>query len=197
MTTHGNGRTAASGHNDGAIVVFDLDGTLLDSDAPLKAAFVDLGVPPGDVTWGHVVAEECARLGLRVDDYVAAYDTNAAQPFDGVVDMLAGMGVWGVCSNKHPVSGRAELARLGWTPDSVHFADSFTGSKQLGPVLADLGVSPHRVLFVGDTEHDQRCAIDAQTAFAWAGWNPRTVPTGDDPVLSHPTQIAALAAQLA
>lgn len=196
MTTHTPAATTSAPHG-GPFVVFDLDGTLLDSDAPLKAAFVDLGVPPGDVTWGHVVAQECARLGLSVDDYVRAYDTTVAEPFAGVVEMLAELDVWGVCSNKHPVSGWAELARLGWAPNSVHFADSFTGSKHLGPVLTDLGVAPQRVLFVGDTEHDQRCAEEAQTAFAWAGWNPRTIPKGNDPVLRHPSEIAAVVAQLA
>jgi len=179
------------------LVVFDLDGTLLDSDEPLRAAFVALGVPAEDVTWGHVVAEECARLDLRLEDYLAAYDINMAQPYDGVEAMLAGLGRWGVCSNKHPDSGHAELQRLGWTPAAVRFADAFDGPKQLGPVLADLGVPPDRVLFVGDTAHDAVCAEQAGTAFAWAGWNPRTQPTGPHPVLTHPDQVPGVLSLLA
>jgi phosphoglycolate phosphatase-like HAD superfamily hydrolase len=57
--------------------VFDFDGTLVDSDAALLDAFVVLGVPAADVTYGHAVAEECDRLGLSLEDYVAAYDTTA------------------------------------------------------------------------------------------------------------------------
>jgi phosphoglycolate phosphatase-like HAD superfamily hydrolase len=65
------------------IPVFDLDGTLLDSDAALVDAFVALGVDPADVSFGHVVTEECSRLGIDVDAYLAAYDPAAARPYTG------------------------------------------------------------------------------------------------------------------
>ena len=37
----------------------------------------------------------------------------SAQPFPGVVELVARLDRWAVCSNKHAESGRAELARLG------------------------------------------------------------------------------------
>lgn len=174
------------------IPICDLDGTLVDSDAALAAAFRKLGVADRDITYGHVLAEECHRLGLRVDDYLAVYDPLAVQPFPGVDDLLANLGQWAVCSNKHPVSGRAELDRLGWYPDVVHFADAFNGSKRLEQSLHALGVGPDEVIFLGDTDHDRKCAADAGVTFVLAGWNPRANAHRTDVVLSHPSQLLEL-----
>ncbi|MFN8038075.1 MAG: HAD-IA family hydrolase [Acidimicrobiales bacterium] len=172
------------------IPVFDLDGTLLDSDAALVAPFVALGVPPEEITFGHVLADECARLGIGLDDYLAAYDTDAAAPFPGVAELVARLGRWAVCSNKHPTSGWAELERLGWAPEVVLFADAFSGPKHLGPVLGALGVGPAEVVFVGDTDHDRACAATLGVPFGLAAWNPRTRPRPGDAVLDTPADAA-------
>jgi len=172
-------------------VVFDLDGTLLDSDVALADAFVALGVAREDITYGHVVADECRRLGISLDAYLDAYDTEAAQPFPGVDAMLGALDRWAVCSNKHPRSGHAELERLGWRPEVALFADAFDGPKRLGPVLDALAVDPVEVLFVGDTAHDRRCSQDGGTAFAFAGWNPRAHPDAGDLVLADPAELTA------
>lgn len=176
------------------VVVFDLDGTLLDSDAALAAPYVALGVPPADVTFGHVVADECRRLGLSVDDYVARYDVDAAMPYPGVGDVLASLGRWAVCSNKVRAAGLAELRRLGWEPEVARFAEDFGGGpKRLGPVLDALG-HPESVLFVGDTAHDRACAAAVGVRFALAAWNPRAAPlaAGGDVVLEQPADLLAL-----
>ncbi len=76
------------------IAVFDLDGTLVDSDRALSDAFVALGVPREDITFGHLLADECDRLGVSVDDYLAAYDPEHAQPFPGIDEVLAQLPVW-------------------------------------------------------------------------------------------------------
>lgn len=176
----------------GLLPVFDLDGTLLDSDAALVAPFVALGVPRDDVTFGHTLADECTRLGLRVDDYVARYDVDAALPFPGAADLVARLDRWAVCSNKHGTSGRAELERLGWEPEVALFADAFEGPKELGPVLDLLGVGGSDVLFVGDTSHDRRVAVAVGCRFALAGWNARAVGEVDDVVLRHPLEVLDL-----
>lgn len=156
-------------------VVFDFDGTLVDSDAALLDAFVALGVPPDTVTYGHAVAEECERLGLSLDAYVDAYDTTVVQPYDGVVTMLGELDRWALCSNKHPSSGADELRRLGWRPEVARFADSFGWEhKRLEPVLDDLGLRADEVLMVGDSEGDRWCAEQVGCGYAWAGWNERT-----------------------
>ena len=174
------------------IAVFDLDGTLVDSDRALSDAFVALGVPREDITFGHLLADECDRLGVSVDDYLAAYDPGHAQPFPGVDEVLAQLPVWGVCSNKHPESGAAELARLGWQPTVATFADRTSGPKQLGPVLAALEVAAADVLYVGDTAHDRACAQAVGCRFVVAGWNVRAEAEPGDLVAATPAEVLTL-----
>ena len=171
------------------VPVFDLDGTLLDSDAPLLQAFVDLGVPREEVTFGHVVADECARLGIDPEAYLDAYDVTAARPFPGVDELVAGLGRWAVCSNKVGRVGAHELERLGWSPEVVLFSEAFDGPKSLPPVLTALGLGAHEVLFVGDTDHDRRTAADVGATFALAAWNPRATPAPGDVVLQRPEDV--------
>ncbi|WP_208028562.1 HAD family hydrolase [Rhabdothermincola sediminis] len=176
------------------VPIFDLDGTLLDSDAALMAPFLALGVPAGEVTFGHVLADECARLGIAVEAYLERYDVAAAAPFPGVEEMLVSLDRWAVCSNKHPRPGRAELRRLGWSPDVALFADAFDGPKRLTPVLVALGVTAGDVVFVGDTSHDRALARELGVPFGLAGWNPRAVPEAGDVVLASPAEVPIFAA---
>jgi len=172
--------------------IFDLDGTLVDSDEALRSAFVALGVPAETVTFGHVLADECARLGISLDDYLDVYDADLAQPFPGVTELVARLDRWAVCSNKHPRSGRAELERLGWTPEVALFADAFAGAKELAPVLAALGLDPSDALFVGDTDHDRAAADAVGCPFVLAAWNPRTAALPSDLVARHPLDVVDL-----
>jgi HAD superfamily hydrolase (TIGR01549 family) len=174
--------------------ICDLDGTLLDSDAALVDAFLRLGIERSSISFGHVIAEECERLGIALFDYVAAYDTHAAQPFPGVTDLITQLGSWAICSNKHPESGNAELARLDWTPSIALFADAFGGAKQLAPVLEALGLEPSQAVFLGDTDHDRRCAQDAGVEFVLAGWNPRATARNGDVVVTSPLDLLELLA---
>jgi len=156
------------------VVVFDFDGTLVDSDEALLVPFDRLGVPRSDVVMGSAVAEECDRLGVDMDAYVAAYDTLAVRPYEGVDAMLDRIPRWAICSNKHPASATAELERLGWEPELVLCADAFDWThKSLVPVLAALEVEPSEVVLVGDSDGDLRCAEEVRCRFVWAGWNDR------------------------
>lgn len=169
--------------------IFDLDGTLVDSDAALVAPFVALGVDPDDISFGHVLADECARLGIDLDAYLEAYDPTAVAPFPGVEAMLAALDEWAVCSNKHHRAGRAELARLAWKPRLALFSDAFAGPKELTPVLDHLGLAGHQVVFVGDTDHDRACAAAVGATFLLAGWNERARPVKGDVVLDDPAEL--------
>lgn len=158
------------------LVVFDFDGTLVDSDEALLVPFDDLGVPREEVIMGSAVAEECDRLGVSMEDYVSAYDTEVVHPFAGVAAMLSALPRWAIVSNKHPVSARAELRRLGWAPEIVLCADHFAWQhKSLRPILETTGLGPGEIVLVGDSAGDVRCAEEVGCRFVWAGWNPRVV----------------------
>jgi len=174
------------------VPIFDLDGTLLDSDAALVAPFLALGIPEHEVSFGRTLEHECERLDITVADYLAHYDVNLALPFEGVETLVAQLDRWAVCSNKEIVSGRAELARLGWAPDVAMFADDFGGPKELGPVLDALGLLARDVVFVGDTLHDRRCAAVVGCRFAVAGWNVRADGLDGDVVLDRPLELLDL-----
>lgn len=178
--------------------MFDLDGTLIDSDRALDDAFRACGIADEDITHGHVLADECDRLGIAVDAYLEAYDPSSVRPFDGVEEMLADLDRrWAVCSNKHGRLGPLELAALGWEPEVALFADAFDGPKALPPVLRALGLHPRECLFVGDTMHDRHTANAVGCRFVWAGWNPRADSPASDEVARAPADVLrALSGQL-
>jgi HAD superfamily hydrolase (TIGR01549 family) len=177
-----------------SVLIFDFDGTLVDSDAALVEPFLSLGVDRQEISFGHAIAEECQRLGISMDSYVSSYDTRCVRPFDGVEDAVERLGRWALCSNKHPHSGRAELLRLGWEPELAVFADHFDWAhKRLEPVLDALGVAADEVVMVGDSAGDVRCADEVGCQFAWAGWNPRVAAAEPDGVvLRHPRELLGL-----
>lgn len=173
--------------NQPSVAVFDFDGTLVDSDEALIAPFLALGIDRAQIGMGRLLADECAALGVTVEDYVAHYDLTASQPFPGIEDLLAALDRWGLCSNKLPEAGAFELDRLGWAPTAQAFARG--APKSLVPVLAELDVEGTDVLYVGDTDHDRHCAQEVGARFALAGWNPRAVPEDGDLVLGEPSEV--------
>ena len=174
------------------VPIFDFDGTLVDSDQALAGAFVALGVPAEDVTFGHELAVECERLGVSVDDYVEVYQTFRPQPFAQIEELIGRLDTWHICSNKHGPDGHRELAGLGWTPSSAWFSDAFEGPKSLVPVLDALELDPADVLFVGDTTHDRACADEVGCTFVLAGWNPRALRTQEPADLVVPAPLDLL-----
>jgi len=177
------------------VPLFDFDGTLVDSDVALTAPWHALGVDPDLVPLGLPLVEACERAGVTVEAYLAHYDPGAAQPFSGVEALLAGLDRWGLASNKERTSGRRELDRLGWRPQSALFSDHFGGhEKQLGPLLEALELSADDAVFIGDTAHDRACAALAGVPFALAGWNPRARASAEpgDHVLALPSDVLDL-----
>jgi HAD superfamily hydrolase (TIGR01549 family) len=175
-------------------LIFDFDGTLVDSDEALVQPFLALGVAREDISFGHAIGEECIRLGISVDRYVELYDETVVQPFPGVAEVVPRLGRWALCSNKHPVSGRAELDRLGWQPEVALFADHFDWAhKSIAPVLEQLGLPASAAVMVGDSTGDVRCADEVGCRFVWAGWNPRVAAAAPDgEVLDRPAQLLDL-----
>lgn len=176
------------------VLIFDFDGTLIDSDDALVDAFVHLGVERSTITFGHAIGEELDRLGLSLEAYATAYDDAVAQPFPGVDEVVPELGRWALCSNKHPISARAELERLGWSPEVALFAEDFGWAhKRIEPILDVLQLDPASVAVVGDSAGDERCALEVGCDMVWAGWNPRVAATRPDGmVLEHPRQLLDL-----
>jgi phosphoglycolate phosphatase-like HAD superfamily hydrolase len=175
------------------VPIFDLDGTLLDSDEALVAPFLALGVRREDIAFGEPVAVACERLGVPTEVYVARYDPSMAAPFPGVRELVARLGRWAVCSNKAVESGRADLGRWGWDPEVALFTDAFGGGqKTLGPVLEVLGLTAGEVVYVGDSEHDREAASAAGCRFLVAGWNPRARDVRGDQLLTQPSELLPL-----
>ncbi len=179
----------------GLVPLFDFDGTLVDSDLALTAPWHALGVDPARVPLGMPLAAACEVAEVTVDDYLAHYDASAALPFAGVPELVEALDRWGLASNKERTSGRRELERLGWTPEAALFSDDFGGrEKELGPLLAAMGLDADRAVFVGDTHHDRACARAAGVRFALAGWNARARDAAepDDLVLDRPVDVLDL-----
>jgi phosphoglycolate phosphatase-like HAD superfamily hydrolase len=176
--------------------VFDLDGTLVDSDRSLVEPFLRLGVHESEIRLGPLLVDECERLGVAVADYLALYDPSGVEPYPGIDDVVRSLDRWAVCSNKLRDDGLAQLARFGWEPSCALFAEDFGGApKSLGPVLARLEVDADDVVFVGDTAHDRSCAHEVGATFLLAGWNPRARGSAqpDDLVLAEPSEVLRFA----
>lgn len=174
------------------VPIFDLDGTLLDSDAALTAPFVALGIPAERVEFGMTLADACSQLGVTVEDYVRHYDPSSVRPFEGVTRLISRLDRWAIFSNKLGSAGEEELSTLGWKPDLALFFESFGGPKTLAPVLEAMQLEPTDVVCVGDSSHDRACAQAVGADFVLAAWNPRVVSAESDIVLYEPEDLLSV-----
>jgi phosphoglycolate phosphatase len=172
------------------LIVFDWDGTLMDSTATIvrciQAAAKDLGLPiPDNKTAAHVIglslqsAMESVLPGLdpklyprMVERYRYHYLTKdpGLELFDGVYDMLNDLSQQGyflaVATGKSRVGlNRAlDAAKLLSMFDATRCADE-TFSKphpaMLQELTRELGQDMRRTVMIGDTTHDLQMAINA------------------------------------
>jgi phosphoglycolate phosphatase len=175
------------------LIVFDWDGTLMDSTATIvnciQAAARDLGVPaPDDRAASHVIglgledAMEAALPGLdpkyypRVAEryrYHYLLKDQGLTLFRGVREMLAGLSQQGyflaIATGKSRVGlNRAlDAAKLLSVFDATRCADE-TFSKphpaMLQELTRELGQDMQRTVMIGDTTHDLQMAINAGAA---------------------------------
>jgi len=175
------------------LVVFDWDGTLMDSAAAIVrsivAAATDLGLPePSEERARYVIglgltdALSHAVPELKVEDYPRMveryryhYLSGDAQLalFPGVDEMLAWLGASGHMVAVATGKSRAGLQRaLAHSGLEAHFhatrcADecfSKPHPAMLNELMEEFGVSPERTLMIGDTTHDMQMARNAGTA---------------------------------
>ncbi len=172
------------------MVVFDWDGTLVDSTAAIteaiQGAAVDLGLArPSDAQASHVIGlglADALRLAVpeltaeQTPAFIERYKTHylqrdaALRPFEGIRQLLGelrGVGVaLAIATGKSRVGLQRALAQTGWEP-------LFSGSRcaDEGPpkphpwMLDDLcrqnAIDPEEVVMVGDTTHDLQMARGA------------------------------------
>lgn len=179
-------------HKTFELLVFDWDGTLMDSEAHIVASMqravldvelpalsdapvrdiIGLGLPEAiEVLLPHTGASERQAVADRYRYYFLA--DNPCAPFEGVeavLQSLCDQGYWlAVATGK----GRRGLDRvLAGTGFSRYFLETRcadeTRSKphpqMLQEIMATLGVSPARTLMIGDTEYDLQMAHTADAA---------------------------------
>lgn len=173
-----------------SLVVFDWDGTLMDSThnivAAIQGACRDMNLPvpsADDASWVIGLSLESAlrtAVPALTDDLVPAFLARyrvhyllrdpELKLFDGAGELLAslaGMGVLlAVATGKSRVGLDRALAATGLGPvfDATRCADE-TFSKphpaMLLELMETLSVEPDRVIMIGDTSHDMKMAANA------------------------------------
>ncbi|MFW5926911.1 MAG: HAD family hydrolase [Wenzhouxiangella sp.] len=187
-------------------VLFDLDGTLVDSAPDLLGALdqvlAERGLPASDherlrhhASRGAAGILE-AGLGASVDDrtrraFLDHYGRNLwcrTRPFEGIeamLEALAGRGIpMGVVTNKISRFADPVIAHAGWTE---YFGCVIAGDRVDRPkpdpegvleACRQLGVTPGRCLFVGDDRRDVIAGRAAGVVTLIAGWG--YLPPGED-----------------
>ena len=202
-------------------VIFDLDGTLVDSIADiahhLNAALAERGLPthalPSIATWvgegaRHLV--ECAAPAVRVDDVLAGFrDHYRARPviethlYDGIgeaLDVIGAGRALSVLSNKpHALTLEVCQVLLARWPFAAFEGERAGRPRKPDPagvhaILGALGVAPADAVMVGDSEIDVATAKNAgmlSIAVSW-GLRPVSLLQHADALVETPSQLAAL-----
>ena len=175
-------------------VLFDLDGTLLDTtdgilessvyaarklglgDLPHETMLKFIGPPIQNsfIAYYGVDAETAQKAADIFRDYYKGRALFKAKPYSGLLETLAGLKMCGtkiaVATYKREDYAINLLKYFGITEycDSMHGADNFNKFSKADIVnicIAELGERKQDVVLVGDTEHDAKGAIDAGVDF--------------------------------
>ena len=165
------------------LVVFDWDGTLVDSTAAIvhaiRASAADLGLPvPSREQASHVIglglldaihravpSIEREQVPLYVQRYRYHYlkEDAALEAFEGVpalLDELADAGAWlAVATGKSRVGLNRALDQMGWTGRFLTTRCADEGIPKPDPwmlrdICEELGLEAAEALMIGDTTHD-------------------------------------------
>jgi phosphoglycolate phosphatase len=175
------------------LIVFDWDGTLMDSTgaivASIQAAATDLGIePPSDERASHIIGlglidalrhalpdlpvERYQDVALRYRQYYMARDHELLlfEGAEALIDELAAAGyVLAVATGKtrKGLNRAFEVSGLGSRFHASRCADechSKPHPQMLEELMAEFGIGPELTLMIGDTTHDLLMARNAGVA---------------------------------
>ena len=184
-------------------IVFDLDGTLVDSlddiGASMNEALAKRGIAPHttatyraligdgvrDLAGRAAATTDTGEIEAIVADFAASYATRLCEstaPYAGIAPMLASLGargvVLGVLSNK-PDAATQAIAHTLFPSVFADVRGHIDGEPKkpdpepLRAQLARLGASPETTLFVGDSEIDVATARSAGVRVVAVGYGYR------------------------
>lgn len=202
-------------------VAFDLDGTLVDSMTVFPMAYVRtirlLGGPdldPDDIVaefqvgstadvLAHFLGRQTTTTDLDCFYEAATQAASVVRPFDGVEEMLEALLHGGIQLGLLTGATRRTTELL---LDSCgirrHFLSIVAGDEVVRPkpspdgllrVCKGLDVAPARVAYVGDTQADVDCAIEAGCIPVLATWGQgEKIAAGAQATAATPTQVTEL-----
>lgn len=176
-------------------VVFDLDGTLLDSETAILTTFRNVlrkvtgrsyKLSELKFSWGIPTEDAARRLGISDTGQVQRCwneeimrHSDKIRPFPSMEEMLRQLrddGVrLGVVTSKvrYELEPAFPLAHY-FEPELIVTADQTARHKPdpepLLELLRHAGIHPEQALYIGDTIHDAQCAAGAGVAFGLAAW---------------------------
>ncbi|MFT3803383.1 MAG: HAD-IA family hydrolase [Burkholderiaceae bacterium] len=188
-----NGRSGDARSAAFDLVVFDWDGTLVDSTGAIteaiRGAASDLSLPiPTREQASHVIGlglHDALRLAVpdltaeSLPAFVERYRFHYLKrdqsflPFDGIADLLTelnGSRQWvAIATGKSRVGLNRALEQMGWQRRFITTRCADEGRPKPHPwmlldICEELGVAPDRAVMIGDTTHDLGMARDAGAA---------------------------------
>lgn len=177
-------------------LIFDIDGTLIDTKAMLMAVFsralkkyygVVLRQEQFDRTFGLPCEDAFCQFGLSptedcknaIQEDIRA-SLNMSKIFEGVPEVLAslkaaGMGMSVVTSKNHREyeNSFVPFGLHKYFSEAICADDTTRGKPYPDPLLLcleRLKLSREDVAYIGDTDHDRQCAVAAGVDFYLAAW---------------------------